>query len=660
MTSLPPFDPNDYRKRVLAAVERRGGPDASDPFELYDLPVDPDGLARLDDAAVAARIAEVWAFWQRQRDHPRYRALVALLVETHAERSAGLCDADTRRAAAVRARAAREDRDAQRYALLDAAIERLVQRHGGIPRDKLPGLEEVGALGGLTPGEVMTRAGRHRLLTPAIGAERRRQIRASLDEFGRLTAAAAPPTLLALLGLSPSASEKQVNAGWVAWRSRARELPAGRLRAVVDELLVHVGDLLAPGRAAVEVYLDAVAADVTEYLRPRVRAAVLVEDRLVAEDHAHLLAEAAERGLDERRAATVVAALAAELHASVDPVVGEGGGPTVAQSARPDAEGAELLRQARAALRAGRPREARTLVDAARGAGAATGQALALSGEIEAVLAEAGRRAATAADAAAGKRWVEALAQLDHLARTASDAVADLEKHRTRARAEVAKADERVAAALAGPQGQQVAALRAVLADCRDHEQAREALEAHTAVAPAAPAWVSAARDGRGDVVVLWAPSNADGVTYRVRRMKPDGTWQVIGRVTTSSIEDGGAPPGVEAPVYAVAALQAGQTSTETRSDDAPLPAADVVAPLGVLAVRVGDGTVEVTWVPVPGVNDVEYRVRRRDGNRWQVIGRTRGTRMHDGGAPAGAVPVYSVSAASGGVRSAEGRSDGG
>ena len=59
-------------------------------------------------------------------------------------------------------------------------------------------------------------------------------IRASLAEFGRLTGAEAPPTLLALLGLVPSASEQQVQAGWTAWRARARELPAGRLRAVVE------------------------------------------------------------------------------------------------------------------------------------------------------------------------------------------------------------------------------------------------------------------------------------------------------------------------------------------------------------------------------------------------------------------------------------------
>ena len=327
---LPPFDPNDYRKRVLAAVERRGGPDTSDPFELYDLP-----LTELDDATVAVRVAEVWAFWQRQRDHPRYRALVALLVETHAARSAELLNADTRRAAATRARAHREEREAARYALLDAAISRLVQRHGGVPRDKVAGLEEVGALGGLTKDEVATRVRRHRLLGASIGPERRRQIQALLAEFGRLTGTAAPPTLLALLGLVPSATEQQVNAGWTAWRARARELPAGRLRAVVDELLVHVSELLVPGRSAVETYLDAVAADVTEYLRPRVRAAVLVEDRLVADDHAHILDEAAERGLDGRRAAAVVAELAAELGAVVEPVPGRaetGSGPATPSS----------------------------------------------------------------------------------------------------------------------------------------------------------------------------------------------------------------------------------------------------------------------------------------------------------------------------------------
>ncbi|MBV9922143.1 MAG: hypothetical protein JOY78_15000 [Pseudonocardia sp.] len=689
---LPPFDPNGYRKRVLAAVERRGGPDTSDPFELYDLPLDLEIAGGLDDATVAARVAEVWAFWQRQRDHPRYRALVALLVETHSERSAELLDGDGRRAAAARTRIRREERETARYALLDAAISRLVQRHGGVPPDKVEGLEEVGALGGLTPDEVATRVRRHRLLGPSIGPERRRQIRALLDEFGRLTGAAPPPTLLVLLGLLPDATDQQVGAGLTAWRSRARELPAGRLRAVVDELLVHVGELLAPGRAAVEAYLDAVAVEVGDYLRPRVRAAVLVEDRLVADDHAHLLAEAAARGLDDRRAAEVIAGLAAELGAVVEDVPagpdvgrrgdggrdpdgqGSGDAPGVRGAVRhpdrdagsgrgggatspvPDASSQELLRRARAALRGGRPRAAQELVSAAADAGAVAAQARALADEIAALLADAEGRLKEAAAAEADRRWVTAAFELDDLARTASDVVPDLDERRARARQEVVRATERYAAALAGPEAERGAALRALLAECRDHEGAKAALERLAATPPDPPAWVNAARDLRGDVVVLWSPSTSHGVTYRVRRMRPDGTWQVVGRVTDNSIEDGGAPPGVEAPVYAVAAIHAGRRSTETRSDAAPVLGPAV--PAGVLAVRAGDGTVDVTWTPVAG--DVEYRVRRLDDDRWQVVGRTRATRLQDGGAPAGTTPVYAVSAARGGVRSAEGRSDGG
>ena len=137
-------------------------------------------------------------------------------------------------------------------------------------------------------------------------------------------------------------------------------------------------------------------------------------------------------------------------------------------------------------------------------------------------------------------------------------------------------------------------------------------------------------------------------------------------------MEDGGAPPGVEAPVYAVVALQAGRSSVETRSDAAPEPSTPVVGPplphvhqegapavpSGVRAVRGRTGSVEVSWRG--GDGDLEYRVRclTPDG-RWRVVGRTHDTSIEDGGAPAGPVAVYAVSAAMSGIRSAEGRSDG-
>ncbi|GAA5128649.1 hypothetical protein [Pseudonocardia adelaidensis] len=522
MRELDPFDPNEYRKRVLAAVEKRGGPDASDPFELYDLPPADD----LDDAAVAERIEQVWAAWQRQRDHPKYRVLVELLVRRHAECSAELLDAERRRAAAARVRAQRAQRDAARYELLDAAIRRLVQRHRGVPANKVEGLYEVGALAGLSRAEVDGRLRGRRVLPagappgrPVVGPERRRQVRALLDEFGRLTGDAPPPTLFALLGLGPDATAEQVATAAGAWRARARELPPERLRVVVDELLVHVAELVEPGRAAVDAYLDAVAADVAEHLRPRVRAAVLVEDRLVAQDREHLVEEALALGLDRPRAEAVLAALADELAAAADPPAPRGRGWE------------EPLKAARAALRAGRAVEAQRLGRVAEQHAGDDGRTpvRAVADEVATVLAAADTRWQAAVAAHRAGRWGEAVDLLDELRRTASD--------------------------VPGPGG---AALDELL------REARAALER---LPVAAPAWVSAARDARGDVLVLWAASTTPGVEYRVSRRGPDGRWQVLARTGTTSWDDGAAPVGVEVPVYAVTALHGGRTSGETRSD---------------------------------------------------------------------------------------------
>src|SRR5690606_42089174 len=69
-----------------------------------------------------------------------------------------------------------------------------------------------------------------------------------------------------------------------ALRARARELPPGRMRVVLDELLVHVADLLEPGPEVAEEYVVSVVADVAEKLRPKVRAAVLVADQPAGAD----------------------------------------------------------------------------------------------------------------------------------------------------------------------------------------------------------------------------------------------------------------------------------------------------------------------------------------------------------------------------------------
>jgi hypothetical protein len=329
----------------------------------------------------------------------------------------------------------------------------------------------------------------------------------------------------------------------------------------------------------------------------------------------------------------------------------------------------EPLKAARAALRAGRPAEAQRLVRAAeQHAGDDGGTPVrAVADEITGVLAEAATRWRAAVAARAARRWSETVDQLEVLRQTASDvpgprgeAVDDLLRE---ARAALERADRGVAAALSGPVGDRARALSVVLAGCPDHPGATAAL---AQIPVAAPAWVSAARDARGDVLVLWAASSTPDVVYRVSRQALDGRWQVLGRTDTTSLDDGGAPAGVEVPVYAVVAMHTGRASEETRSDavqaaTAPgttQPVSGPEPPRDVRALRVAGGTVLVSWT---GSGDVEYRVRGRtpDG-RWRVVGRTRALTIEDGGAPqAGPLPVYAVSAAANGERSAEIHSNG-
>jgi hypothetical protein len=238
-----------------------------------------------------------------------------------------------------------------------------------------------------------------------------------------------------------------------------------------------------------------------------------------------------------------------------------------------------------------------------------------------------------------------------------------------------------------------------VLERCPGHPGATTAL-ADLPLAP--PAWVSAARDHGGDVLVLWGASSTAGVIYKVSRQRPDGGWQVLGRVDGTSLDDGGAPPGVEAPVYSVEAVQAGRSSAPTRSDGPVLaatappgtptptptgagssvppryrkapraepssiptpattqtPAASpqlTYRPRSVRAVRLSGGSVLISWTGPAGA---QYRVRAQSGSdSWRVVGRTSDTAIEDGGAPAGPVPVYAVSATVGQIRSDETRSD--
>ncbi|QLY29715.1 hypothetical protein H0264_31505 [Nocardia huaxiensis] len=672
------FDPNDYRKRVLAAVERRGGIETSDAFELYDIPL--EEADRLTDVQVQARIDEVWGFWQKQRDHPKYRVLVGLLVDEHDDLSEPLLRASSRRVEADRVRQLRARRDSERYEMLDTAIERLVQRHGGIPAGKMPGLEDIGKMSGLTPDEIQARVRRHRLLddepataapapAPGLDAGRRQQIRKLLAEYERLLPGEPCPTLLVLLGLDFTKAHQthEIHLRAEALRSRTRELPPGRIRVVLDELLIHISDLLESGGSTVDDYLQAVVEDVTDVLRPQVRAAVLVEDHLVAADFDFLVTEAMAAGLDHPTAERVLIGLTDELGTTVEgrehlagtgatghipgasgraghggaatggragsgttgrgsaggpashggasgrggaaghggasgrggaaghsggspyggrTPTGAGGSTGSAWNTSPSARAwEEPLKAARAALRAGHPREAdRQVAEAKRKLGGDSAGMTAIrpvAEEVDRILAEAALRWRNANAGCAGKRYVEALEHLEYLQRTASDVPnpdvtgPTLQQLTNTARAELAKADQLLAAAPTAPAAARMRALRAVFEICADHAGAAAAL---AGLPVDAPGQVTARRQPDGTVLISWNPSPTENVEYRVTRLHPDGSGRVVGRTRTTTLEDGGATPG-PLPVYGVVATVSGRTSEMSRTDQTPPPPAPATPP---------------------------------------------------------------------------------
>ncbi|AFA71979.1 hypothetical protein GPOL_c09160 [Gordonia polyisoprenivorans VH2] len=522
---MEPFVGNDYRKRVLAAVERRGGVEESDPFELYDIPI--AEAATLSDPEVAARIDEVWAFWQKQRDHPKYRMLVEHLVAEHGDRSAPLRESVRRVTLARSVQARRTELDEQRYQLLDSAIERLVARYGGIPEGKRAGLDEIGAMGGLSTDEVATRLRRHRVVsdtpsgatasTPAapqtLSAHKLSQITELLTEFSRRRSGPPAHTLLAVLDLTTdnAADRGEIRLRVDGMRHRARELPAGRMRAIVDELLIDIEEILLGPVEVTDAYLASVNDRVTEHLRPRIRAAILVEDRLHPDDHQFMLDEARELGLGTRDARRLIATIAAEYGGAVEepspPPAATS--PTSTPPAPPAAAPAagdwqRELRSARQALRKGRPEEA--------------------------------RRRCAQARAAAGD---------DPTALRQIDAVAD-EAQRTLD----ATAPPPEPAPAPGPP---------------------PAAAASAEPPPAAPSQVRAeAVDGT--VRVSWEPSPSAGVSYRVTRVEPNGRRQVVGRTSETALDDGGVGTATPLPTYEVTATRAGVHSDVAISGNPPPP----------------------------------------------------------------------------------------
>ncbi|WP_280358338.1 DUF4766 domain-containing protein [Nocardia otitidiscaviarum] len=656
---MQPFSPNDYRKRVLAAVEHRGGLEHSDAFELYDIPL--DEATTLTDSEVEARIEEVWGFWQKQRDHPKYRVLVGLLVDGHEELSYPLLSAASRRVEADRVRQLRARREGERYEMLDTAIERMVNRHGGIPAAKLPGLEDIGKLSGLDADEIAARLRRHRILdetptaapppTTEVTVQRRQQIRQLLTEYERLLPGDPVPTLLVLLGLDYARAHEtaEIRLRAEALRARTRELPPGRVRVVLDELLVHVQDLLEPGGHTVDDYLRAIAADVADQLRPQVRAAILVEDQLVEADYDFLVHEAIAGGLDHSTAQQVVIGLATELGSTVEGVTGARGAAREASAPGVGQSGAAHDGSHREAARGGSAPGSGYDTGAQGGSahGFSRGDTSAHGSDHRGSTPGGGYGTSSAGHAHGGgtssgnphpRAWEEPLKaaraalraghprKAAHHVERARRAVGADGTGMTSVRPVAEEVDRVLAEAVVRWRSATVGCAGKRYVEALDHLQY---LERHASDVPNP--------QGGADLSQLLAEARAAiAEADRLLAAAPTGPLDTRMRAMRAVLE-----------------LCADHTGAR-----AALAAVPIDPPGALTAIRQPDGTVTLTWAPSPTA-DVEYRVTRlQPDDTWRVVGRTRTTELEDGGAPDGPLPIYGVVATLSGRTSDMSRTD--
>ncbi|ONH50170.1 hypothetical protein CcI49_37550 [Frankia sp. CcI49] len=581
------FDGSGYRRRVLAALRARTPVDTADPFLIADL----DPRREHTDSEVAAQLARVVAFLQRERNSAKYAALATELVRRRGEWEAPLLDGDLRIRLQARVLDARRSGDVERLAKLDGYLVTLRDRFGGIPASRIAGLRRLATAAGVSDPEFDARLAREKVLPDGdqggaapLAPEVRSQIRQRLEDLrvlrgGDLVGTA---SLWDFLGVAPDAGPQRIRAAWESVAAGNARRPHDREKTLTADLLAMVRSRLIESDPA--PYTAGLSADVADELRPAVEEHVVLDGELTAVAYEGLVraALAAGRGLGTEQVKSVIIGIARDLGAAVstggavDYVLCPGcgrpepvGGSTTCRycdtqlytdcpacgslteaaavtcrrcgySLRQVRAAGDALTVVRQALEDGRPRAARDGLSRVRAALAAAGPAAGNSAAQAADELDSLVRAALAATEAGWRALAEERATLRPVAaveraRWLVARAADVPGPDGRLPAEVlgeltaeqAVIRRRVEAARALPSDQQEAALVAVLATAADSQDALAALAALPLQPPTDLTSVLA-----DDAVLLrWRPSASAGpVSYRVERIVVDPSSGQVGR----------------------------------------------------------------------------------------------------------------------------------
>jgi hypothetical protein len=647
-----PFDPKTYLVDVLSPYVGPSATDLPDLFVRYLLePGDSD------DAAIASRMAEVKALWDKRLEHAKYGQLIRTLSAEHLEAELTLCDPGERSRLAKKA--ADRDRDrtkkaADALASWRGLLAEHVKANQGLDPGRRGQLERMATKQGLDMAVVKREldgapiAKMPDVLEPA----RRQRVRKALSELAQ--AVGEPRLSLSLyhaLGLDLTADGGAVQERYEAAVRENSQRKIGDTATLHKTLLSEVKLLLID--ADPRSYREGLVLDIKEEMEFEGAEKAASGNKIDATEAEQLLRRTLELGLTRELGQRVITEIAKENGASVEtgaavdyiacpscntphprPSAPSACGscgtalfiscPKEGCGTRNDATasrcsncGTDLHRYTAATRRL-------TTLPAmlAEGNVAAASDELA---EITRVLGDAGvpadlRRRVEEADRRAQSEWdaVEsaigtrrlfaARAAVRRLQKDARDVVGPSgDKPAIRAKEierRLAELDQVLVRARASSGDARERALVQALGLAADCDEASATLDA---IVPEPPGEVQAKMSSTGPVLT-WAPSPTIGARYAVRRVDVRGAaTSDLGDTSETSFDDRDAPTGAFVR-YDVTTTRG--TSRSSASSSLPLTVAREVAGLSLAD---ADGEVRLTWQPVPA--SARVLVFRRDAS---------------------------------------------